>query len=106
LQPAELVPLAMLNATTTNTALKVASGMNRASGAAARMMTRSVAAWTSPEIGVRPPLRTFVAVAQSHPSPESPQTTAENIRESLGHQFLGLDRAGRQSSVRHHGGKQ
>ena len=52
----------MLNATTTNTALKTASGMNFANGAATMMMISKVSAWIMPDMGVSPPQRTFVAV--------------------------------------------
>src|ERR1019366_4318679 len=52
----------MLSATLTNTALKVASGINFASGAAAKIITSSVTAWTMPAMGVRAPHLMFVAV--------------------------------------------
>ena len=50
-----------------STALKVARGMNFASGAAATMMINSVSACVIPAIGVRAPLRIFVAVRAMAP---------------------------------------
>jgi hypothetical protein len=52
----------MRNDTTTSTALKAASGMCFASGAATSKITSNVSEWMMPATGVFAPLRTFVAV--------------------------------------------
>ncbi|MND00965.1 hypothetical protein D3C83_197650 [compost metagenome] len=52
----------MSYATTMRIAARVAMGISDAHRAATRVMSSSVTAWIIPATGVRPPLRTFVAV--------------------------------------------